>query len=162
MRGVAGGGGVRISLSESCAKPTAAKTHMKSKNAKLRLASEKENKTPHQASTRFYVSIELPMHEPSNQVNSEHSVCWRRPYGSTSRLCRLLNYSLIITDLTSLYCDKPYSPISRPIPDCLNPPQGAAGSNTWSQFTHTVPARTLSAMAWALPISLVHTAAARP
>ena len=28
-----------------------------------------------------------------------------------------------MTDFTSLYCCRPYSPISRPMPDCLKPPE---------------------------------------
>jgi len=39
-------------------------------------------------------------------------------------------YSLTVTVLTSVYCWRPYSPSSRPIPDCLKPPNGAAASNT--------------------------------
>ncbi len=38
--------------------------------------------------------------------------------------------SAIVTVLTSVYCWRPYSPSSRPIPDCLKPPNGAAASNT--------------------------------
>src|SRR5262249_7971132 len=34
-------------------------------------------------------------------------------------------HSLTVTVLTSVYCCKPYSPSSRPMPDCLNPPNGA-------------------------------------
>jgi hypothetical protein len=40
-------------------------------------------------------------------------------------------YSLTVTVFTSVYCCKPYSPSSRPIPDCLKPPNGARVSNTW-------------------------------
>jgi hypothetical protein len=38
--------------------------------------------------------------------------------------------SFTVTVFTSVYCCKPYSPSSRPIPDCLKPPNGAAASNT--------------------------------
>ncbi len=40
------------------------------------------------------------------------------------------HHNLIVTVLTSVYCCNPYSPSSRPIPDCLKPPNGAAASNT--------------------------------
>jgi hypothetical protein len=39
-------------------------------------------------------------------------------------------YSFTVTVLTSVYCCNPYSPSSRPMPDCLKPPNGAAASNT--------------------------------
>jgi hypothetical protein len=55
--------------------------------------------------------------------------------------------NLTVTVLTSVYCCSPYSPSSRPMPDCLKPPKGAAASNTSKQFTHTVPARILLATA---------------
>src|SRR5215468_1099619 len=34
-------------------------------------------------------------------------------------------HNFTVTVLTSVYCCNPYSPSSRPIPDCLNPPKGA-------------------------------------
>ena len=54
-------------------------------------------------------------------------------------------YSFTVTVFTSEYCCSPYSPNSRPIPDCLNPPNGAPASNTSKQLIQTVPARTLLA-----------------
>src|SRR5262249_50686399 len=39
-------------------------------------------------------------------------------------------YIFTVTVFTSVYCCKPYSPSSRPIPDCLKPPKGARGSRT--------------------------------
>src|ERR1700756_2247083 len=71
-------------------------------------------------------------------------------------------YSLTVTVFTSVYCCNAYSPISLPMPDCLKPPKGAAASKTSKQFTQTVPALTLFAIAWALSMLRVHTAAARP
>ena len=38
--------------------------------------------------------------------------------------------SLAMTVLTCVYCSSPYSPSSRPIPDCLKPPKGARVSST--------------------------------
>ena len=38
--------------------------------------------------------------------------------------------SFTVTVLTSVYCWRPYSPSSRPMPDCLKPPKGAAASKT--------------------------------
>jgi hypothetical protein len=40
------------------------------------------------------------------------------------------DYSFTVTVLISVYCCNPYSPSSRPIPDCLNPPNGARVSRT--------------------------------
>jgi hypothetical protein len=40
------------------------------------------------------------------------------------------DHSLRVTVFTSVYCSSPYSPNSRPIPDCLNPPNGALVSST--------------------------------
>jgi len=37
---------------------------------------------------------------------------------------------LIVTVFTSVYGSNPYSPSSRPIPDILYPPNGAAASKT--------------------------------
>src|SRR5258705_2849855 len=45
-------------------------------------------------------------------------------------LLLLSPHSLTVTVLTSVYCWRPYSPNSRPIPDCLKPPNGAAASKT--------------------------------
>jgi hypothetical protein len=39
-------------------------------------------------------------------------------------------YNLTVTVFTSVYCCNPYSPNSRPIPDCLKPPNGARVSST--------------------------------
>ena len=39
-------------------------------------------------------------------------------------------YIFTVTVLTSVYCWRPYSPSSRPMPDCLKPPKGAAASKT--------------------------------
>ena len=42
----------------------------------------------------------------------------------------IIDQSFTVTVFTSVYCCRPYSPSSRPIPDCLNPPNGAPASNT--------------------------------
>lgn len=39
-------------------------------------------------------------------------------------------YSFTVTVFTSVYACKPYSPSSRPMPERLNPPKGAAASKT--------------------------------
>ena len=41
--------------------------------------------------------------------------------------------------LTSRYSSMPSRPPSRPIPDCLVPPKGAAGLETTPWFTPTMP-----------------------
>jgi len=41
-----------------------------------------------------------------------------------------MRQSRTVTVLSSVYCCRPYSPISLPMPDCLNPPNGAPGSKT--------------------------------
>jgi hypothetical protein len=42
----------------------------------------------------------------------------------------VVSYSFTVTVFTSVYCCKPYSPSSRPMPDCLKPPKGARVSST--------------------------------
>src|ERR1700733_5066634 len=44
------------------------------------------------------------------------------------------------TDLTSVYMSMAIRPCSRPMPDCLKPPNGMLGSTMLWQLTHTVPA----------------------
>src|ERR1700720_1057667 len=53
-------------------------------------------------------------------------------------------------------------PISRPQPDCLNPPNGKAGSPKLCVLIHTVPALTRRASLWAMPRSRVQMLAASP
>ncbi len=55
---------------------------------------------------------------------------WSFLSGVRKTLIMSFDYRFIITDLTSVYCWSPYSPSSRPIPDCLNPPNGDLGSST--------------------------------
>ena len=87
----------------------------------------------------------------------------RSPIGQGIRIDAIPSlYSFRVTVFTSVYCCSAYSPISLPMPDCLKPPKGAAASKTSKQLTHTVPARTLFAIACALPMSRVQTAAASP
>ena len=55
----------------------------------------------------------------------------RRPQDwGRHRNCIASSYSFTVTVFTSVYCCNPYSPSSRPIPDCLNPPNGARVSRT--------------------------------
>ncbi|MFI9661297.1 hypothetical protein PA6761_06084 [Pseudomonas aeruginosa] len=54
------------------------------------------------------------------------------------------------TDLFSVYASIAAWPISRPMPDCLKPPNGIDGSSRLWAFTHTVPALILGtrSMTW--------------
>lgn len=54
----------------------------------------------------------------------------------------------------------PYCPCSRPTPDCLKPPKGAAGSLVPLIFT--MPVRIRRATRWALSVSRDHTPPDRP
>ena len=51
---------------------------------------------------------------------------------------------------------------SRPVPDCLNPPNGVVIDERSNVLTHTVPARNWRAILCALLTSRVHNAAPRP
>jgi hypothetical protein len=55
-----------------------------------------------------------------------------------------------------------YSPSSRPIPLCLNPPNGTFACSWFTQLTHAVPACSLCAVVSARLMSCEKTAAARP
>jgi hypothetical protein len=52
------------------------------------------------------------------------------------------------TDLTSVYISIAPRPLSRPIPDCLNPPNGMLGSTKPWQLTQTVPALIFGINRW--------------
>mmetsp|Transcript_96765 Transcript_96765/g.235216 ORF Transcript_96765/g.235216 Transcript_96765/m.235216 type:complete len:213 (+) Transcript_96765:740-1378(+) len=60
------------------------------------------------------------------------------------------------------YSKRPSRPPSRPKPLSLYPPKPAAASKALWMFTHTTPARTLSAVSSASPMDSVHTPALRP
>ena len=60
------------------------------------------------------------------------------------------------------YFAKAYSPNSRPIPDCLNPPNGICAFKILQQLTQTVPAFSLWATPRARLMFCEKTAAARP
>src|SRR5690606_9556927 len=71
-------------------------------------------------------------------------------------------HSLIQVALSSVYLSKACRDLSRPLPDCLKPPNGAVMSPPSYWLTHTLPARSALAVKWALDRLLVHTAAASP
>src|SRR5471032_1346160 len=76
--------------------------------------------------------------------------------------CFLQGYSLIQVAFSSVYLSNACSDLSRPLPDCLKPPNGAVMSPPSYWLTHTLPARRALAVRCALEMFDVHTAAARP
>src|SRR5699024_811254 len=71
-------------------------------------------------------------------------------------------YSLTQGAFNSVYLSKACSDLSRPLPDCWKPPNGAVMSPPSYWFTHALPARSALATRWARDRLLVHTPAARP
>ena len=63
---------------------------------------------------------------------------------------------------TSRYSSYPISPCSRPIPDCLYPPNGYLGLIMCQSLIQTVPVRRPSATFTARPLSADHTPPANP
>ena len=74
----------------------------------------------------------------------------------------VLQLRLVQTVFVSRYSSSPARPCSRPTPEALKPPNGAAGSVRPQTFTYTVPARSSAARRCAVPTSRVHTPAASP
>ena len=70
--------------------------------------------------------------------------------------------SAVHTVFVSRYASSPSRPCSRPIPDALKPPNGAAGSDCPQLLMYTEPARSNAARRWALERSRVQTPAASP
>src|SRR4051794_38717196 len=66
------------------------------------------------------------------------------------------------TAFQSVYLSIACSDLSRPWPDCLNPPNGTDMLPRSKQFTQTTPARIALAARCAFRMSFVHTPAARP
>lgn len=66
------------------------------------------------------------------------------------------------TDFVSVKPSIAYLPNSRPIPDCLYPPNGMPGSSGTWQFTHTVPASSRGIRFITALRSLLHRLAANP
>jgi len=72
-------------------------------------------------------SISCPNSSSRYAIPRAFGAPWK---GSPSAVTNIASQSLTMTVFTSVYCCNPYSPSSRPIPDCLNPPNGALGSKT--------------------------------
>ncbi len=63
---------------------------------------------------------------------------------------------------SSVYLSNACSDLSRPLPDCLNPPKGTLMSSSSYWFTCTVPARSARATRWARLMLSLQTLACRP
>src|SRR5690242_16811386 len=72
----------------------------------------------------------------------------------------LTTYNLIQVAFSSVYLSNACRDLSRPLPDCLKPPNGAVMSPPSYWLTHTLPARSARAVRCALEMSPVQTAAA--
>src|SRR5580698_4863852 len=84
------------------------------------------------------------------------------PFQRTPRPAKSSVQSLMNTDLSSVKLSSDLSPSSRPMPDCLNPPNGNVESSSEYVLTHTTHARRFLARVCAVDTLLVATAAASP
>src|ERR1700682_6405566 len=77
-------------------------------------------------------------------------------HGESSAAQRSGSLPALIVDCSSTYSESPSEPNSRPMPDCLNPPNGAVVSSVY-MLMPKVPVRTCSAMLKPLATSVAPT-----
>ena len=95
------------------------------RNAELLLRSKCNDKILKSSASDFTLGmIDLPAPLTGN-LNSPPVSVFVSAFARNAMLGAKISQSFMVTVFTSEYCCSPYSPSSRPVPDCLNPPNGA-------------------------------------